>query len=151
MVGLNGAPVNGTPINGFRMGLSTAPDDRWKEEAPLWASARAGVWHKPEVDELGAERLRLEAEIEVANERIAVARSRVEQRDADLNAALRAELVASQECLAEMEREQDMTVEMVRAAARDEVERILAEARQRIASSEADLTNSETAEPNDAE
>ncbi len=145
------AGLNGTPINGFRIGLATAPDDRWKQEAPLWASAAAGEWHKPEVDEFEAERLRLEAGIEAANERIAVARHRSEQRDVDLNAALRAELVASQECLAEMEREQDMTVEMVRAAARDEVERILAEARQQVASRSGELTDSETAGANDAE
>ncbi len=41
---------------------------------------------------------------------------------------LRAELVAAQEQLADMERQHQVTVDMIRRAARDEVERILTEA-----------------------
>jgi rhodanese-related sulfurtransferase len=53
--------------------------------------------------------------------------------DSVTRAALHAEVVASQEALAEMERQHEVAVAQIREAAQTEAARILAEARQHVA------------------
>ncbi|MCE9621101.1 MAG: hypothetical protein K8R99_02015 [Actinomycetia bacterium] len=71
----------------------------------------------------------LEAEIAAAQARVATARQLATLRDADMRAALRAELDASRAALAAMELEYETTITSIREEARLEVDRILAEAR----------------------
>lgn len=85
--------------------------------------------HASELALLEDERTRLEVEIAAAEERLAAAKQRVAQRDADARAALRAEIVAARNTIAEMERLHAEAIEQVRESARLEVERILEEAR----------------------
>lgn len=144
MAALNGTSLNGTGVNGI--GLTneaaflplaatestatadspTPPPDR--ERAPV-----VEPWPELEDDELETERAGLEAEIAAARARTAAAKHRAAQRDAEMRAVLRAELEASKEVLATMEREHAVAVALVREAADAEVVRILAEARQRVA------------------
>lgn len=71
----------------------------------------------------------LETEIAAAQARVAAARQLATLRDADMRAALRAELDASRLALAAMELEYETTITSVREDARVEVDRILAKAR----------------------
>ena len=100
--------------------------------APSWPPAEDG-WPAAQPDEFDRERSRLEAEIAVAKARTAVARHRVAQREAEVHAALRAEILDSQEQLAEMERDHESAVTAVREAARVEAARIIATAREQLA------------------
>jgi hypothetical protein len=83
--------------------------------------------------ELDRQRARLEAEIVAAKTRAAAARQRAVERDTEVRAALKVEVEAAQARLADMERQHQVAVGMLRDAARGEVERILAEAREHIA------------------
>lgn len=92
-------------------------------------------WPELEHDELETERAGLEAEIAAARARTAVAKHRAAQRDAEMRAALRVELEASKDALADMEREHAVAVALVREAADVEVAEILAAARRQVAAS----------------
>jgi L-rhamnose isomerase len=83
----------------------------------------------PSLDYVAAERARLEAEIAAAKARTAAAKERAASRELELRAALHTELVTSRESLAELERQHEVAIAMVRSAAKAEVERILADAR----------------------
>jgi hypothetical protein len=78
------------------------------------------------------EQAQLEAGIAAAKARAAAARDRGARRDADIRAALKIEVELSQARLAEMERQHQIAITMLREAASTEVERILSEARQQI-------------------
>jgi hypothetical protein len=80
-------------------------------------------------DDLLQERHRLETEIAAAKARAAIARDRTANRDRDMRAALKIEVEESQARLAELERQHQVAVEMLREATQAEVERILSEAR----------------------
>jgi hypothetical protein len=139
MVALNGRPMNGSwvapspaPHDG-----SSAPPVRMRAIADHPANAQSEVpvsspaadpWPDPPLDDLERQRARLEGEIAAARARTAAARERAAARDAEMRAALRAELVASKESVDEIERECDISIAKVREAAQIEVERILAEA-----------------------
>ena len=130
-VPMNGVPMNGVPINGSGQGAADAPRDG-TPDSPVLAYRAVDPWPTAERDDLDAERARLEAEIAAARARAAAARARAAARDAEVRAVLRGELMASKEALTDMERQHDVTVAMVREAAAAEVDRIMAEARQRV-------------------
>ena len=113
---MNGSPMNGSPMNGSWVAPSPAP------------SPAADPWPESPLDDFERQRPRLEGEIAAAKARTAAARQRTAAREAEVRAALRAELVASKESVAEIERECDIAIANVRKAAQIEVERILAEA-----------------------
>jgi len=128
--------LNGTPHNGSRPHLSSAMLDWTRETDLVWlpnTSRPAVAVNTPVADDFDAERSRLEAEIAAAKGRAIAARERAAQREAELRAALQAEIAASREELSALEREHDLTVARVRDEANAEVERILAEARRQAA------------------
>ena len=129
--------LNGTPHNGSRPHLSSAMLDWTRETDLVWlpttATRPAVAVNAPAADDFDAERSRLEAEIAAAKARAIAARERAAQREAELRAALQAEIAASREELSALEREHDLTVARVRDEANAEVERILAEARRQAA------------------
>jgi len=77
---------------------------------------------------LEAERGRLEAEIAAAEERKAAA----ERRAADVTGALHAVVMHAKERLTEIEQSHIKTIEAIRSQARDEIERITADAHRRV-------------------
>lgn len=99
----------------------------------LFPMSSTPSWAEPEVDETEVERARLEAEITLARQRAAVARQRAASRDAEVQAALRDELVNSRETLSEIEGKYEIAISMVQEAARLEVARILEDARRQAA------------------
>lgn len=113
MVELNGTKLNGHALNGKHVNGSWVPPSSLPN-------------HDPDMSADHDERARLVAEVAAANARTAAARERVAAREAEVRAALHAELVASRELLAEMERQHDVAIAMIRSAAQAEVERILA-------------------------
>jgi hypothetical protein len=141
---MNGTPMNGRPINGSWVAPSSAPYDasgapaagmRAIADHPSNGQSEVSVpspaadpWPDLPLDDLEQQRPRLEGEIAAAKARTAAARERAAARDAEVRAALRAELVASKESVAEIERDCDITIANIRKAAQIEVERILAEA-----------------------
>jgi prophage DNA circulation protein len=72
---------------------------------------------------------RLHEEIAAAQTRAEAAKRRITEREAEVRDVLRAELLASQEAVAEMERQHELNVESIRQRTNAEVARILAEAR----------------------
>ncbi len=80
------------------------------------------------VDAADLELIRLQDEIEAAEQRLVAARKRVEARDDEARLALRAEIESTRERLAEMERSHQEALTMIRDAANDEIERICSEA-----------------------
>lgn len=84
-------------------------------------------------DDVDQQKAQLEAALADATARLAAARQRAVVRDAEVRAVLHAELLASKETLARMEREYEMAIAMVEQAAAVEAERVLAEARERVA------------------
>ncbi len=95
-----------------------------------------------EANIVGAERRRLDDDIAAAKRRGAASRQRIEAAEADIREALRAELSASRDALAAIERQHEVTVAMIRSAAQAEVERILANARQAVSGSDLRLDHS---------
>ena len=138
--------LNGMPINGSNGETPDSPRDWLQEKAPLWPPA-SGSWPDSAFDELDVERSRLEAEIATAKARAAAAR----RRDTQMRAAMHADVVVSQQRLAEMEREHDTTIATIREAAQAEVARILSEARREVAGRSEGATPSEPAWENHAE
>jgi hypothetical protein len=81
------------------------------------------------VNGFDSERQRLEAELATVRARTVAARREAEAHDAAARAALSAELAAARDRIAEIERIHQEAVSIVRASARSESERVLAEAR----------------------
>lgn len=79
------------------------------------------------------EHVRLELEIAAAKLRTAAAKERAAAIDAQVQADMRQELVASRETVEEMERNHAAAIALIREAAQAEVDRILDEARQKAA------------------
>lgn len=83
-------------------------------------------------DDVDQQKAQLEAALAAATARLTAAQQRAVVRDAEVRAVLHAELLASKETLARMEREYDMAISMVEQAAAAEAERVLTEARDRV-------------------
>jgi hypothetical protein len=113
VVGLNGSSMN------------EAHPERDDEHWPPMVDS----WLEPERDKLNEERSRLEREIAAAKARAEAARRRTALREEDMRASMRAELSAAQQALADMERQHEATLAMVKSTAQAEIDRILAEAR----------------------
>jgi len=79
------------------------------------------------------EHRRLELEIAAAKARTAAARERAAALDAEVQADMRQELVASRETVEEMERNHAVAIALIRDAAQAEADKILDEARQHAA------------------
>jgi|GEM_PF-3592464 len=133
MVALNGMHLNGSALPHHRhespsierISMDDFRADPVNDQEPTSAT-------DPKVDpppgDLAVERNRLQSEIDTAKARAAAARERAAARELELRAVIHAEIVASRESIAEMERQHEMAIAMVRSAAQAEVERILAEA-----------------------
>lgn len=121
------APHDGSssPTVGMRAIADHPSNSQNEVPAP---SPAADPWPESPLDDFERQRPRLEGEIAAAKARTAAARQRTAAREAEVRAALRAELVASKDSVAEIERECDIAIANVRKAAQIEVERILAEA-----------------------
>jgi hypothetical protein len=118
MSALNGNSTNGVTLNGTNVG----------EVAPgQISSPAADAWSSPVTDDLEAERRRLEREIAEARELIARAEACSVERDVEVRAMLRAELLASKEAIAEMERNHEQDLAAIRESVRAEIEQIRAE------------------------
>jgi len=115
---LNGNSTNGVTLNGSGAGSDTPGHIN---------IAAADAWSSPVIDDLEAERRRLEREIAEARELIARAEARNVERDAEVRSMLRAELLASKETIAEMERKHEQDLAAIREAVRAELEQIRAE------------------------
>lgn len=102
----------------------------WPRVDGEWPSAGAG---NATSDDLDQERSRLEAEIAAAKARTAAARHRIASNEAEIRTALRAEIAESQQRVVEMERQHGVALSMIRDSAKDEVARVLADARRQIA------------------
>lgn len=111
--------------------------------ADVMASADSGPGLAATADPLDEERTRLEAELAQAKERLLAAQHRAAKLDAEAKAALRAELAASRDVLAAMERDHAQALTAVRADADAEVERILATAREQAERIRADVIDDE--------
>lgn len=141
---LNGSALNGTVPNGASGSTDAAvlpmltPMAEMTADATMPSPERDPLpinepWPELEHDELETERAGLEAEIAAARARTAAAKHRAAQRDAEMRAALRVELEASKDALADMEREHAVAIALVREAADVEVAEILAAARRQVA------------------
>lgn len=82
-----------------------------------------------ELNGVDAERRRLEDGIAVAKRRAAASHQRIEAAEVDIREGLRAELLASKDALAAIERHHAAAVAIIRDAAQAEVQRILKDAR----------------------
>jgi cell division septum initiation protein DivIVA len=123
-------------LNGWRMDTPLTPDGEaanlvnpMPAPAPLQWPVPDDDWADTEANELAREQARLEAEIAAAKARTAAAMHRAATSDADAKAMLREELLTAKRELADLERQHETTVAMIRQAAQDEVERILSVAR----------------------
>jgi hypothetical protein len=92
-------------------------------------SAAAGRWPDPALEQFERERAALEADIAEAKARAAAAKELASAREASLKATLRGDVIAAQDAVAEMEREHQRAVAMVRENARLEAEAIVADAK----------------------
>ena len=118
MNAFNGNSTNGATLNGTSVGEATSGHINM---------AAADAWSSPVTDDLEAERRRLEREIAEARELIARAEARSVDRDIEVRAILRAELLASKEAIAEMERNHEQDLAAIRESVRAEIEQIRAE------------------------
>jgi len=101
-----------------------------REAAALLDPIAAPVVEEPVVEEpvvevFEVQRLRLEGEIEAAKTRAAAARQRTMIKDAEVRAALNAELVAGRDALSVIESEHELAIATVRQTVQAEVDRIL--------------------------
>ena len=135
MVALNGTHLNGSALPHHRhaspsierISMDELRSDLAKDQE------RASATHAesdPPLDPVAAERARIQGEIDSAKARVAAAKERAASRELELRAVIHAEIVASRESIAEMEREHEVAIATVRSTAQAEVERILAEARE---------------------
>lgn len=134
--------LNGKPTNGHDAVDAPTVSVAIHQPVAVWPPVD-DAWPEAPTSEHDLERPRLEAEIAAAKARAAAARHRVAERDDDIRAALRAELRASQEGLARMEREHDDAVERVLRDAQTEADRIVARARQQLSASSGGTTTVE--------
>ena len=128
MAGLNGTPRNGW--EGANASEGSVPDSSTGDDvvgtdrdlSRDWSGLLPDVrpHEDPELDHV-----RLEAEIAAARARVAIAK----HRSAEVSAALRAEILASQEQLAEMERAHAVEIAEIQAQARAESAELMATAR----------------------
>ena len=128
MADLNGIPRNGW--DGARASEGSVPDSSTGDDvvgadrdlSRDWSGLLPDVrpHENPELDHV-----RLEAEIAAARARVAIAK----HRSAEVSAALRAEILASQEQLAEMERAHVEAIATIQAQGRAESAEIMATAR----------------------
>lgn len=134
MAGLNGTPVNGWV--GAHASEEPVQDSTAGDEVPTnhvdltrdWSGLLPAEGASQDL-ELELEHARFEAEIAAARARVAIAK----HRSAAVSAALRAEVLASQEELAQMERAHLEAIEEIRASAQMESAQILAAARREAA------------------
>jgi hypothetical protein len=143
MVALNGTSLNGAslhdaPVNGGWVAPVILPrhggGSRTTKNGSTDSQHHDAVQQPAANPPVDGELARLEAEVVIAKARADRAMDRLADRDADVRAVLRVELIASRDAVAQMEREYEVAIAMVRTAAQTEVERILAEARERVAS-----------------
>ena len=95
--------------------------------------------HGASIEAIEEQRARLEADLAAAKARLLAARHRAAELDASAKEQMRAELEASRETLAEIDRQHEETIAVVRRNAQTEVERIIADARRRAG--ETDLSD----------
>lgn len=117
-----------TPIEGYRFDEVVGSSGSAPEWLPELDGSSDTVY-----DEAELERARLDAALQAAKARTAAARHRAADRSAQVRDVLRREVHASQERLAELERQHEADVLSVREAGRAEAERIIAEARDEVA------------------
>lgn len=91
------------------------------------------------VEAIEEQRARLEADLATATARKLAAQHRAAQLDAEAKELLRAELAASRQTLAEIERQHAETIALVRRNAEAEVDRILADAHRCAGSTTAEV------------
>lgn len=149
--------LNVTPMNGSRTSFATAShngsgipvigmfvmEEQHRERVPEEGSGSvrtARNWPAPVLDEIEVERSRLEAEIVAAISRTVAAQHRAGGLDADVRTGLREEFINSRESLADMEREHEAAVAMIRDTAKGEIERIRAEAADAIATAQSEAS-----------
>lgn len=99
--------------------------------APNGHAVNGDASHGASVDAIEEQRVRLEADVAAAQARLLAARHRAAELDASAKEQMRAALEASRETLAEIDRQHEETIALVRRNAQTEVERILADARRR--------------------
>ena len=95
-------------------------EEQHRERVPEEGSGSvptARNWPAPVLDEIEVERSRLEAEIVAAISRTVAAQHRAGGLDADVRTGLREELINSRESLADMEREHEAAVAVIRDTA----------------------------------
>jgi hypothetical protein len=110
-------------------------------DADRAAHPDAGDAAQVEANAVAAERRRLEDDIAAAKRRAATAQMRIEAAELQIRETLRAELSASKDALAAIERQHEVTVAMIRNAAQTEVQRIMAEARRAVADGDHSRSN----------
>lgn len=123
---LNGTSLNGTASSG----VDARPTP--VHGLPIQSDSSAG-WPPQPFDDVDQQKAALEAALAAATARLAAARQRAVVRDAEVRAVLQAELLASKETLARMEREYEMAIGMVQQAAAAEADRVLTAARDEVA------------------
>lgn len=130
MSALNGTPLNGASLNGAPLnGSDTHPTPA--QGVPVHSDGSA-TWPPQSFEDVDQQKARLEAELAAASARLSAVRQRAVVREAEVRAVLHAELLASKETLARMEREYEMAISMVEQAAATEAERVLAAARDQV-------------------
>lgn len=87
--------------------------------------------HGASIEAIEEQRARLAADLAAAKARLLAAKHRAAELDASAKEQMRAELEASRQTLAEIDRQHEETIALVRRNAQTEVERILADARRR--------------------
>jgi len=152
MVGLNGAHPrdgNGTGWNpSAPVGAGASPTSPTSPTTPTTPAGPSGTTGSngavpgiagigeqiatADDDDIVVEQRRLEAALAAAKARVVAADALVAARDEEVRAGLRAELLAAQETLAEMERRHDAVIARLRADTEAEVARILAAAPRRV-------------------
>ena len=139
MSALNGSSLNGSSLNGSSLNGSVSDHGHDAYPTPVQGvpaqTDGLASWPPRSFDEVDQQKARLEAELAAATARLAAARQRAVVRDAEVRAVLHAELLASKETLARMEREYEMAIAMVQQAAATEAVRVLAAAREEVARS----------------
>lgn len=118
--------------------------DHAQEREAVWPPVGESHWADGVVDEVEAERHRLQAAIADAKQRALVARERSASTEPHVRDVLRAELEASSAQLAALEADTEAKIASVRAAADAEAARIIAEARERVTLSADGTSNADS-------